>query len=36
VAWAIGLLAWIGAGVGLSRGVRAVTRARLLGVADEV
>jgi ABC-2 type transport system permease protein len=36
VAWVIGLLAWIGAAVGLSRGVRAVTRARLLGVADEV
>lgn len=35
VAWIIGALAWVGAAIGLSRGVRAVTRARLLGVADE-
>jgi ABC-type Na+ efflux pump permease subunit len=34
-AWFIGGFAWIGAIIGLSRGVRAVTRARLLGVADE-
>lgn len=34
-AWIIGGLAWVGAGIGLTRGVRAVTRARLLGVADE-
>ena len=28
-------VAWIAAAFGLSRGMRAVTRARLLGVADE-
>ena len=31
----IGAVAWVLAFIGLSRGVRAVTRARLLGVADE-
>ena len=31
----IGGLAWILAAVGLARGMRAVSRARLLGVADE-
>jgi ABC-2 type transport system permease protein len=36
VSWAIGLLAWIAAIVALRRGMRAITRARLLGVADEV
>jgi ABC-type Na+ efflux pump permease subunit len=36
VSWVIGALAWLGAAVALSRGMRAVTRARLLGVADEV
>jgi ABC-2 type transport system permease protein len=36
VSWVIGGLAWIGAIVALSRGMRAITRARLLGVADEV
>jgi ABC-type Na+ efflux pump permease subunit len=35
VSWVIGGLAWIGAFVALSRGIRSVTRARLLGVADE-
>jgi ABC-type Na+ efflux pump permease subunit len=35
VSWVIGGLAWIGAAVALSRGTRSVTRARLLGVADE-
>jgi ABC-2 type transport system permease protein len=35
VAWIIGAIAWVLALVGLTRGVRAVTRARLLGVADE-
>jgi ABC-2 type transport system permease protein len=35
VSWVIGGLAWIGALVALSRGIRSVTRARLLGVADE-
>jgi ABC-type Na+ efflux pump permease subunit len=35
VAWIIGALAWLAALLGLSRGMRAVTRARLLGVADE-
>jgi ABC-2 type transport system permease protein len=33
--WVIGGLAWVGAAVALSRGIRSVTRARLLGVADE-
>ena len=32
----IGAVAWVLAGVGLARGVRAVTRARLLGVADGI
>ena len=32
----IGAFAWVAAAWGLSRGMRAVTRARLLGVADEV
>lgn len=36
VSWVIGALAWIGAAWALSRGMRAVTRARLLGVADEM
>jgi ABC-type Na+ efflux pump permease subunit len=36
VSWVIGALAWVGAGFALSRGMRSVTRARLLGVADEV
>lgn len=31
----VGLLAWIAALIGLSRGMRSMTRARLLGVADE-
>ena len=35
VSWIIGGVAWIAAFIGLSRGMRAVTRARLLGVADE-
>ncbi len=35
VTWVIGGLAWILAILGLSRGMRAVSRARLLGVADE-
>ena len=35
VAWYIGGIAWILASVALWRGVRSVTRARLLGVADE-
>lgn len=35
VSWVIGALAWVGAAVSLSRNMRAVTRARLLGVADE-
>ena len=35
VSWAIGALAWILAIFSLSRGMRAVSRARLLGVADE-
>lgn len=30
--WVIGALAWIGAGIGLVRGARAVSRERLLGV----
>jgi ABC-type Na+ efflux pump permease subunit len=33
--WFIGAVAWIAALWGLHRGMRAVTRARLLGVADE-
>ncbi|MCB1030377.1 MAG: ABC transporter permease subunit [Acidimicrobiales bacterium] len=32
----LGIIAWIVAGFGLSRGMRAVSRARLLGVADGV
>jgi ABC-type Na+ efflux pump permease subunit len=36
VSWVIGGLAWIGAAWALTRGMRAVTRARLLGVADEI
>jgi ABC-2 type transport system permease protein len=32
----IGAVAWVVAGIGLARGVRAVTRARLLGVADGI
>lgn len=36
VSWAIGLLAWIAAVIALRRGMRAITRARLLGVADEM
>jgi ABC-type Na+ efflux pump permease subunit len=35
VSWVVGGLAWIGAAVALSRGVRSMSRARLLGVADE-
>ena len=35
VSWVIGGLAWVGAFVALSRGIRSVTRARLLGVAEE-
>ena len=35
VAWYIGGIAWLLATVALWRGVRSVTRARLLGVADE-
>ncbi|MSO87214.1 MAG: hypothetical protein EXQ71_06795 [Acidimicrobiia bacterium] len=35
VAWYIGGVAWLLASVALWRGVRSVTRARLLGVADE-
>lgn len=34
--WVVGAVAWLIAGVSLARGVRSVTRARLLGVADEV
>lgn len=36
VSWAIGLIAWVAAVVALRRGMRAITRARLLGVADEM
>jgi len=36
VSWLIGALAWLGAAWALTRGMRAVTRARLLGVNDEV
>ncbi|HEY2812152.1 MAG TPA: ABC transporter permease subunit [Acidimicrobiales bacterium] len=35
VSWIIGAVAWVAAFIGLHRGMRAVTRARLLGVADE-
>jgi len=35
VSWIIGGIAWIAAIYALSRGMRSVTRARLLGVADE-
>jgi len=35
VSWVIGGLAWVGAFFALTRGIRSVTRARLLGVADE-
>jgi ABC-2 type transport system permease protein len=35
LAWYIGGIAWVLAGVALWRGVRVVTRGRLLGVADE-
>jgi hypothetical protein len=35
LAWYVGAIAWVLAGVALWRGVRAVTRGRLLGVADE-
>jgi hypothetical protein len=35
VSWIIGAIAWVAAIFGLRRGMRAVTRARLLGVADE-
>jgi ABC-type Na+ efflux pump permease subunit len=35
VSWIIGGIAWVAAIWGLTRGVRSVTRARLLGVADE-
>jgi ABC-type Na+ efflux pump permease subunit len=35
VSWIIGAVAWVAAIWGLTRGVRSVTRARLLGVADE-
>src|SRR3954470_10888564 len=36
VSWIIGGVAWVLALWGLSRGMRAITRARLLGVADEM
>ena len=35
VSWTIGAIAWVAAIWALSRGMKAVTRARLLGVADE-
>jgi ABC-2 type transport system permease protein len=35
ITWVIGAVAWLFALAGLNRGMRAVTRARLLGVADE-
>jgi ABC-type transport system involved in multi-copper enzyme maturation permease subunit len=35
-AWALGALAWLAAGAGLWRGVAAMSRSRLLGVADGV
>lgn len=34
--WVVGAVAWVVAAVSLVRGVRSLTRARLLGVADEV
>ncbi len=34
--WVVGAVAWVIAGLSLTRGVRSVTRARLLGVADQV
>lgn len=34
--WIVGAVAWVVAGISLTRGVRSVTRARLLGVANEV
>jgi len=36
VSWVIGAMAWVGAGWALVRGMRSITRARLLGVNDEV
>ena len=36
VSWVIGGLAWLGAAWALWKGMRSMTRARLLGVADEV
>lgn len=36
VSWVIGGMAWVGAAWALARGMRSMTRARLLGVADEV
>jgi ABC-2 type transport system permease protein len=36
VSWAIGAIAWVAAVIALRRGMRAITRARLLGVADEM
>jgi ABC-2 type transport system permease protein len=36
VSWAIGAIAWVAAIIALRRGMRAITRARLLGVADEM
>jgi ABC-type Na+ efflux pump permease subunit len=35
VSWIIGGIAWVAALIALSRGMRSITRARLLGVADE-
>ena len=35
VSWIIGGIAWVAALLALSRGMRSITRARLLGVADE-
>jgi ABC-2 type transport system permease protein len=35
VSWVIGAMAWVGAGWALARGMRSITRARLLGVNDE-
>lgn len=35
VSWIIGAIAWVAALLALSRGMRSITRARLLGVADE-
>ena len=35
VTWVIGGIAWVAAIIGLTRGMRSVSRARLLGVADE-